>query len=188
MMKSLVFVTGNQYKFEIGKKALGSFGIDVEQQKMETPELQSTDVSEVAAYSARWAAKKLRKPVVVTDTGYYIEALNGFPGPFIKYINKWLAAEDLIRLMEGKVNRTAEVKFGMAYCTPAQEPVTYLTKVKGTIATKAGEKIYNEYPIDQIFIPEGFNKVISEIPRKEIAQFWVNKENYWKELAEFLKK
>lgn len=29
----------------------------------------------------------LNQSVVVMDVGYYIEAINGFPGPFIKYLN-----------------------------------------------------------------------------------------------------
>lgn len=186
-VKSLVFVTGNQYKFEIAKKALEPAGIEVSQEKLNTPEIQSMDVTEVAAYSAKWASKKLEKPVVVTDTGYYLDALNGFPGPFVKYVNKWLTAEDLLKLMEGKTNRKAEVRISMAYCEPNKDPVIFSTVSYGTIATKAGDKISNEFPIDQIFIPEGYNKVISEIPREKMAKYWVNKENYWKKLAEYFK-
>jgi len=186
-MNTLVFVTGNPYKFEIARKALNSVGVEVVQQKMETPEIQSAEVTEVAAYSARWAAEKLGKPVVVTDAGYYILALNGFPGPFIKYINNWLTAEDLLALMERKTDRKAEIRICMAYCQPNQEPVTFLTTVIGSIAVKPGKKLYNDFPIGQIFIPEGFNKVISEIPKEENDKYWMDKENYWKELAEYLK-
>lgn len=185
-MQTLVYVTGNSYKFEVAKKSLAAAGIKVTQKKLDTPEIQSTDVSEVAAYSASWAAKKLGQPVVVTDTGYYIEALNGFPGPFIKYVNQWLTAEDLIRLMEGKTNRKAEIKICLAYCQPDEKPHTFLTTAKGTIAQMAGLSRSDTYPVDQIFIPEGFNCVDSQLPKDEMVEFWMRKEDYWQKLAAYL--
>ena len=97
-MKTIVFVTGNPYKFEVAQKSFENSDINIVQQEIETPEIQSTDVKEIASYSAKWAAEKLGKPVVLTDAGYYIKTLNGFPGPFIKYINKWLTAEDVLKL------------------------------------------------------------------------------------------
>ncbi len=185
-MKSILFVTGNSYKFEVAKKTLSEAGIEVIQQKLETPEIQSDDSSEIARFSAKWAANKLGKPAVVTDTGYYIEALNGFPGPFIKFINKWLTAEELIKLMEGKENRQAEIRICMAYCEPGQEPVNFVTKVKGIIALSPGMPMDGGYAMDRIFITEGFNKVDSEIPKLEMVKFWMDKEHYWHELAKYL--
>jgi XTP/dITP diphosphohydrolase len=185
-MKSLVFVTGNPYKFEVAKKALGLEGIEVVQEKLETPEIQSTDIEEIAKFSAKWAAEKLQKPVAVTDAGYYIEALNGFPGPFVKYINKWLTAEDLLKIMEGKTNRRAEVKICLGYCEPGKESITFMTGAEGTIALKAGRSDQKNFSMDQIFIPEGFEKVDSEIPRDKMVKFWMGKEGYWKKLAEYL--
>lgn len=182
----MVFVTGNTYKFEVAQKVLGKAGIEVVQQKLDTPEIQSTDVSEVSAFSARWAANKLNKAVAVTDTGYYIEALNGFPGPFVKYINKWLTANQLILLMEGITNRKVEVRISMSYCEPNKEPVTFLTVANGTIATKTGKASEKEFPMNQIFIPEGFDKVDCEISRDEMVKFWMEKETYWEKLAKYL--
>lgn len=187
-MKNLVFVTGNSYKFEVAKKALDQAGIEVIQQKLDAPEIQSTDASEIASYSAKWAANKLGKPAVVTDAGYYIEALHGFPGPFIKFINKWLTAQDLIKLMKGKANRKAEIKICMAYCEPGQEPVNFVTKVAGTIALKPGTPTDGGSAMDRVFITEGFEKVDSEIAKEEMVKFWMGKEHYWEELAEYLSK
>lgn len=188
-MKTISFVTGNQYKLQVAQEALGKMGIKVVQEKLETPEIQSADVAEISSFSARWAADKLGKPVVLTDVGYYIEALNGFPGPFIKYINKWLTSVDLLKLMEGKENRKVTVKVCLAYCEPGKEPVTFLCEIKATIAQKA-VKIVNGWstPINEIFIPEGYDKVESEIPREEMVKFWAKGEAYWEKLADYLLK
>ena len=188
-MKQITFVTGNNYKFEVARKVLENSGIELIQQKIETLEIQSAQVEEIAAYSAKYAAEKLGKPVVLTDAGYYIEALNGFPGPFIKYINQWLTPEDLLKLMKGKKNRQIIVKACLAYCEPGKEPITFTNEVVGTIADKA-VKTDKEgaTSINEIFIPEGYDKVESEIPREEMVEFWGRVESCWKELATTLLK
>lgn len=187
MSKTLVFVTGNSYKFEVGKTVLGKAGINLVQEKLETPEIQSVDVSEIAKYSAKWAAEKLGKPIILTDAGYYIEALNGFPGPFIKYINKWLTSDDLLKLMQGKTNRKVTVKMCLAYCEPKKEPVIFTSEALGTISKKAVKTDkQGSTPINEIFIPQGFDKVETEISREQMVEFWSKKETYWRKLIEYL--
>lgn len=188
-MITISFVTGNQYKFQVAQEVLGKRGIEVVQEKLEVPEIQSTDVAEISSFSAKWASDKLGKPVVLTDAGYYIVALNGFPGPFIKYINKWLTSADLLKLMEGKENRKVVIKICLAYCEPSSEPITFLSEINATIAQKA-VAIVNGWatPINEIFIPEGYDKIESEIPREEMVKFWAKGETYWKQLADYLLK
>ena len=186
-MKSLVFITGNDHKFEVAKNSLKSLGYEAIQEKLDTPEIQSTDVVEVAEYSAKYAAEKLNKPVTLMDAGYYIEALNGFPGPFIKFINKCLSSEDMLRLMEGKTNRKIAMKFCLAYCEPGKSPVSFVSEVYGIISQKAFKTDKKGVtPIDEILIPEGFDKTDSQIPREEMIEFWSKTESYWNELVEYL--
>lgn len=87
-MNSIFFITGNAYKFQIAQEALAGDGIELIQKELETPEIQSISIEEIASFSANWASNLLKESVIVSDAGYYIEAFNGFPGPFIKYINK----------------------------------------------------------------------------------------------------
>jgi len=182
-MQEITYVTGSKLKFGIAQKALEGFGIKLVQQKLDTPEIQSDDVGEIASYSAKWASEKLNKSVIVTDAGYYIEALKGFPGPFIKYINQWLTSADILKLMSGQENRNVEVKVCLVYCEPGKEPVTFFAVSKGTIALTAGEK--GVMPIDEVFIPEGYDKPESEIEWEERSKFW-SKEQSWPKLAEYL--
>lgn len=188
-MKTIIFVTGNSYKFQIAQKVLESRGLRVIQKKLATPEIQSTDVVEIASFSAKWAAGKLGKPVVLTDAGYYIEALNGFPGPFIKYINIWLTPQDLLKLMQGKKNRRVVVKTCLAYCEPGKEPITFLNKIAGTLSTKAIKTDKEgSTPINEIFIPQGYDKVETQISKEEMIKFWARAETYWEKLADYLEK
>ncbi len=187
-MKQIIFVTGNKYKFEIAQKVLENSNVELIQQKIETPEIQSTDVEKIASYSAKFAAEKLGKPVALTDAGWYINALNGFPGPFIKYINQWLTSEDILKLMEGKTDRSVTIKGCLAYCEPNKEPLTFPSQVTGIISKKAvkTDKEGNT-PINELFIPDGYNgKVESEISREDMVKYWAQVESYWEKLAEYL--
>lgn len=187
-MKTITFVTGNSYKFEVAKKVLEAGGINLEQEKLETPEIQSVDVVEIASYSAKWACEKLGKPVALTDVGWYIEALNGFPGPFIKYINQWLTADDLIKLMEGRGNRKIMIRGCLAYCEPGKESITFVSEDYGTVAEKSVKTSKaGAMSIDEVFIPDGYDKVSSEISREEMVKYWSKTESYWNKLADYLR-
>ena len=50
-MKKITYVTGNWAKLASAKQALEPLGYEVDNIKLETPELQSNDVKEVAEYS-----------------------------------------------------------------------------------------------------------------------------------------
>lgn len=170
MSNKLVYVTGNKVKFDVASKVFVNTGINLVQRNMSTPEIQSKSVQNVAKYSASWASKELNEPVIVTDAGFYIEALNGFPGPFIKYVNEWFEVDDFINLMQGKANRTIFIQDCLAYCQLGEEPVVFIGSYRGTLADKPSKKPGTS--IEQIFIPEGFGATISEIPEEDMISYW----------------
>ena len=177
--KTLIYVTSNELKFKVARQSLQDSGISLERKSLQTPEIQSSRVEEIAEWSAIWASQHLNQPVVVTDVGYYIEALNGFPGPFIKYVNEWFTAEDYLNLLQGKSNRKATIRDCLAYCRPNEKPVIFNQVYQGEIATKPGRK--EGTPINQILIPEGFSKPISEIPSDQMVAYW-STAAIWQEL------
>ena len=189
--KEIIFVTGNTYKFQVAKKATHGRAIKLIQKKLDTPEIQATSVEDIASFSARWAADVLKKPVVVSDAGFFIPALKGFPGPFIKYIDGWLSPYDLLALMNGKKNRVAVWKDCLAYCEPGKKPKTFVCTFEGVIAQKAGKvKFRKDYGwIDSLFIPKGHARTLSEEPTEEYLQYWSDPRFYdsWQRLAEYLK-
>lgn len=180
-MINLIFVTGNQKKLEQAKKALRDYDIKLTNQKIETPEIQETDCRKIAEFSAKYASEKLKKPVVVTDAGYYIKALNGFPGPFIKFVNRWFKSEDLLRLMNGIADRTVSSPVCIAYCEPNKEPVSFISENEGTLANEAQG---NGSTIDQLYIPKGYSSPMGTLLEKERLSLW--NMDCWKQLAKYL--
>ena len=183
-MKTIFYLTSNKKKFTVAKNALRDQEVELVQKDIDTPEIQHGEVEMIASYSARWAADTLDTPVVLTDGGFYITALNGFPGPFIKFVNNWLVEQDFLNLMKKKSDRSILVKECLAYCEPHSKPVTFTGEFHGTMAAQAGTASETT-PINNLFIPEGYNKPASELPEQDVVQFW-SSNPVWKELVQYL--
>lgn len=190
--KTIVFVTGNAYKFQIAKSVLDGSAFKLVRRKLDVPEIQNESVEKIAAFSARWASDVLKKPVAVSDAGCYIEALKGFPGPFVKYINRWLSAEDLLQIMRDKKNRRVIWQDCLAYGEPGKKPVTFMSYFNGRLAVKAGVNIHrrNYGWMDTLFVPDGHTAPLSELPTEAYLKFWSQNENHdsWRKLSRYLKK
>ena len=181
-MKKITYVTGNWAKIASAKQALEPLGFNIDNVKMETPEIQADDVNEVAAYSAKWACEQLNKPVLKNDSGLFVEGLKGFPGVYTHYADDTIGEDGLLKLMEGMENRKAYFKESIAYCEPGKEPVVFEGITRGTIATeKSGTYGWSW---DFIFIPDGETKTLGNFPDEERWNFW--SVDMYKKLAEYL--
>jgi len=182
MKKTITYVTGNWAKIASAKQALEPLGYIIDNIKMETPEIQADDVSEVAAYSAKWASEKLGKAVLKNDSGLFVNALKGFPGVYTHYADDTIGEDGLLKLMEGLEDRTAYFKETIAYCEPGKEPIVFEGITKGKIAReKSGTYGWSW---DFVFIPEGEEKTLGCFPDEERWNFW-SLDSY-KKLAEYL--
>lgn len=103
------FVTTNSMKFDIARAYFEGLGdaFELKQLPIELPEIQAETVEDVAIYAAREAVNVVGEACVVGDSGFCIEALGGFPGPFLKYANNWLGASGYLNLLRGEANRRA---------------------------------------------------------------------------------
>ena len=182
-MPKITYVTGNWAKIESAKQILEPLGIEIDNIKMETTEIQADTVEEVAIYSAKEASEKLKCNVLKNDTGIFIEELNGFPGPYTHYVDDTLGEDAILKLLEGKENRNACFKEAFAYCEYGKEPVVFTSITKGTIAKEKAGKY--GWCWDFIFIPEGKDKTLGCYKDDERFHLW-NTDAYH-ELANYLK-
>ena len=132
-MKKITYVTGNWSKILSAKQILEPLGIEVSNVKMETTEIQADTVEEVAMHSAKEASDKLKCSVLKNDTGLYVEALGGFPGPYTHYVDEKLGEDGILKLLENVENRNACFIEAFAYCEYGQEKITKVRRTFGKV-------------------------------------------------------
>jgi len=162
-----VVVTRNPGKAREFGKIFSEYGLRFRIEPMETPEIQSEDLREVAERSVLYAYDVLREPVMVEDAGLFIEALRGFPGPFSSYVYKTIGVEGILKLMRGVEDRRAKFISVIAFYSPITEPVKFfMGEVEGYISDRVrGSKGFG---FDPIFIPtEGDGRTFGEMGVEE---------------------
>ena len=179
----ITLVTGNWAKIALAKEKLEPLGIEVDNVKMDTVEIQADSVEEVAAYSAKWASEQLKANVVKNDTGIMVDALKGFPGPYTHYIADTIGEDGLLKLMKGVENRKACFVQALAFCEYGKEPVVFKSITEGTIAKRKSGKYGWAY--DFIFIPKGQTKTLGSF--KDDVRFKLWNDTGYKQLASYLK-
>lgn len=86
-MTDLTFITGNKNKVREFSEILG---FELKNASRDLIEIQSVDVKEVTKSKLLDAYIHFERPVLVEDTGVYIDDINGFPGALIKHYFKSL--------------------------------------------------------------------------------------------------
>ena len=181
-MEKITYVTGNWAKLESAKHALEPLGFEVDNIKMETPEIQADDVTEVAKYSAKWAAELLQKPVLKNDSGLFVNALKGFPGVYTHYAEDTIDVDGLLKLMDEVEDKSAYFKESIAYCEPGKDPIVFESITKGRIDTKKSGTF--GWSWDYVFIPEGEDKTLACFEDEKRWKFW--SQDAYKDLAKYL--
>ncbi len=180
------FVTTNIHKFEEVRTMLKEFGINIERVELKISEVRGTN-EEIAMDAALKAYSIIKEPLIVEDSGLFINALNGFPGEFSKWVYNKIKPEGILKLMEGVKDRSAYFKAVVAY-TDGKEIKTFTGIVEGSISYE--EKGNKGFAFDVIFVPEGYSKTFAEMPEvkakishrvkafKEFGKWFVKRQTY----------
>jgi XTP/dITP diphosphohydrolase len=163
-MDSICFVTGNKHKLkaaqDILKRKLNNKDVDVD-------EIQTVDVEEVVKEKAKLSYDIIKKTVMVEDTGFYLDAWNGFPGALIKWSLKKMGYKDLCKAMEPFKNRNVILKACICLYNGKDFKI-FTGEVKGTIPMKPrGVSKFGEQSFDSIFVPDGYDKTFAEMTLEE---------------------
>ena len=161
-----LFATGNDHKVEEAKAALSRFKIDITRfTEAKKIEIQSIDLEEIANSALAIVLHKTKESVFVEDSGLFIHALNGFPGPYSSYVFDTLGLDGVIKLMEGSKSRKAEFKSSVAFGMKGQWLATFSSVTEGTIISeRRGE---SGFGFDPIFVPMWNSKTFAEMKLDE---------------------
>lgn len=161
----LYLVTGNTNKLEEARAILEPYGIWLEKAPVEGKlEIQSDSLIDIALYAARDAYRRLRLPLIVDDSGLFIEALNGFPGPYSSYVYDKIGYQGILKLMESVRNREACFRTVAVLIHHAIEEV-FVGETCGVIAESP--RGTGGFGFDPIFIPDGYTVTYAEMTLEE---------------------
>jgi XTP/dITP diphosphohydrolase len=161
-MVKVYFLTSNPHKVKEAKQIFSEFGIEVEPLPGRKVEIQANDLSEIVSYAAKVAAKEYKqRPLVLEDSGFFVHALRGFPGPYSHYVYDTIGLEGVLKLMEGVKDRKAHFECAAA-CVCSDDLVEVeVGKVYGYVTREPrGE---GGFGFDPIFVPEGYDKTFAEL-------------------------
>jgi XTP/dITP diphosphohydrolase len=109
----LAYVTTNPGKV---REAVDYLGDDVAQLDFDYAEIQSADLGPIAARGAREAYRHADGPVLVDDAGLFVDALEGFPGPYSSYVEETVGIERVQTLVATEDDHRAAFRCVLAYC------------------------------------------------------------------------
>ncbi len=168
----ITFVTGNAGKFATAHEHLESLDVALEQMTLDLDEIQSNSVQEVALHKAQQAFRTLRRPVIIEDNGFYIDELNGFPGPSAKFAIKALGAEGIARLADQTATRQCHFQGVLVYIDAHGVPRIFTDEGDGgTIAEKPTAKPQpgSWSALWDVFVPTGCTEPLSALRDNERA-------------------
>jgi XTP/dITP diphosphohydrolase len=163
--KVIFFATDNIHKFNETRKVLVEHKIAVGMLRAKALEIQSDNLEEIAKTSVVDAFKRCNLPVIVEDAGLFIDALNGFPGPYAAYAYKTIGNKGLLKLMEKIENRKARFQSVIAYYSAElKSPICFKGEALGEITKEERRgKRESGFGFDPIFKPAESNKTFAEM-------------------------
>ena len=156
----LTVVTSNTHK-AVEVAAFFTGIAEIEHVSLDIPEYRYPKVREITEEKARDAYRELRRPLIVDDTGFFIDALNGFPGPNAAYVFETIGNRGIRQLMNGVTDRRAPLETVIAYAS-TEGVRSFQGIIEGTIVAPRGKEGFG---YDPIFLYEG--RTLAEIPLDE---------------------
>jgi len=126
-------VTTNENKFREAALIAKEFGVELEWERRSYTEIQADSLEEIVGFGVEEVCREIGDPCFAEDAGLFIDALNGFPGPYSKFVFLTIGNRGILKLMEGVENRLAEFRSAVAFCSPGGGPVVFSASVRGKI-------------------------------------------------------
>jgi len=152
----ITFITGNAGKLA-ELKALLSDEVAITHQSLDLVEIQSFDLHEIVRHKLREAYAQLQSPVMVEDVSAGLASMNGFPGPFVKYLFERMGDNALYEI--GAPDDRVDVVCTMGYYDGKHEIIVDGVQYC-TVTAPRGE---SGFGFDSTLIPDGYDQTLAEL-------------------------
>lgn len=156
-LPGFVVVTGNPGKLREVERLLG---YRPEHEGIDLPEIQSLDILEILRAKAEEAWRRLARPLVVDETGLSLTALEGFPGPLVKWMLESVGAAGIARVAHRLDDPRATACCALLYRDADRELVAKAEVPGRLIAEPRGD---GGFGWDPIFVPDGQQRTYAEM-------------------------
>lgn len=181
LSKQILFTTTNKHKIDSASLILERYGFIVKGIEVHIDEIQAEEPKKVATDKAEKAFKVIEKPLIVMDSGLFIEDLNNFLGVYTKYILETIGEKGLMALTKSLPNNCAYVQRTIAF-TDGKDTKVFQSRGYGTIIQE--QRGENGWSYDKIFLVKGKNKTLAEMTDEEKVKVWGDA---WDKLGEWLR-
>lgn len=156
----LHIVSGNANKIREIQGILGD-QVEIIAHDIDLPEIQGT-VEEIAREKCLAAMSQIQEgPLVVEDTSIGLDALNGMPGPYVKWFLDAVGITGIVRMLDSFDNKGVTGRCVCAYChAPGEEVKLFVGETHGTIVEPRGSRVFG---FDPIFQPDGYDQTYGEL-------------------------
>jgi len=189
------FVTTNPVKIESVVRVLNGRGIEVEVADLDIPEIQAETASEVAAAKAMEAFRLLNGPVLVNDFAFHIDALNGWPGVYVKHESERLGIGMFLQMLQmpggGRYSCASRMANALGYMDGRlKTPKVFAREIRGVLSPDAYEALPKKKGawVHTIFVPDGETIPVGAMPPHRMDE-WRKQghvEGFYHELADWL--
>ncbi len=187
----ITFVTTNKGKVASAMKHFKDTSIKLEIYNYELDEPRSDDITKIATSKVMQAYSIVKRPCIALDSGFFIDALNGFPKAFVHFSLETIGIEGYIKLMENVKNRDCHFSECLAYYDGKNDIKYFYSKAPGKISTSISGRDKKEKWSDlwYIFIPNGYDKTLASFTDEEMKLREKTKEpSSIKQFAKFITK
>ena len=165
----LIFTTTNKYKINSASLVLKKYDINIIGYDVAVPEIQADTVEEIILDKVAKCYKIVGKPLVAMDSGIFIEALNGFPGPYTKYVISSIGEDGLINLVKPLTNKNCFVQRTIGYTDGIKTKIFISRGYGEIIEDKRGKNGLN---YDLVFYVPTLKKTLAELSDEEKVKVW----------------
>lgn len=164
-VSSITFVSSNKRKIAEVQMILGKeFPWSLKCVNVDLLEPQATPV-EVSRAKCKQAVKLCNGPVIVEDTSLCFNALNGLPGPYIKWFYEAVGNEGLAKMIESFDDKSGYAQCVLSFCLgPGHEVLTFVGTCEGSIVPPSGPQGFGW---DPIFKPLGHDRTFAQMHVEE---------------------
>ena len=173
--QEIFFATSNKKKFESLSKILAPIGVELKQLEYDFDEGRDLTIETIAQSKLKQAKEAFPdKKLIVDDRGFFIPALNGFPGPFVGLVLNTFSHKGLIKLMDGEADRRAIFSFALGYYDGKNDIIFTADEVGFLTTEPKGENLHGWTELLYVYGYETFpGRTLAELDDKEWDEYLV---------------